>query len=82
MAFEEGKWSSGSVDFLYYDQPQVAKIEPTCGPEHGYTQITVYGKNFVDLGVGKVLCAFNRTVFMNATVMEPDIIKCDSPPAH
>ena len=82
VAFEEGKWSSGSVDFLYYDQPQVAKIEPTCGPEHGYTQITVFGKNFVDLGVGKVLCAFNRTVFMNATVMEPDIIKCDSPAAH
>jgi hypothetical protein len=36
----------------------------------------------VDLGVGKVQCVFNRTVHMNATVMESDIIKCDSPPAH
>jgi hypothetical protein len=45
----------------------------------GYTQITVYGKNFVDMGFGKVKCIFNNTYVMNATILETDIIKCDSP---
>jgi len=54
VAFEEGLWSSGQTNYLYYDQPSISSIEPTCGPEHGYTQITVFGKNYVDLGVGKV----------------------------
>ena len=70
VAFEDGFWSSGTTNYLYYDQPSISSIEPMCGPEHGYTQITVFGKNFVDLGVGKVQCVFNRTIFMNATVME------------
>lgn len=81
IAFEKDLWSSGQTKFLYYDQPAINRIEPTCGPETGYTQITVYGKNFINLGLGNVHCVFNRTVHMNATVMEHDIIKCDSPPA-
>jgi hypothetical protein len=39
----------------------------------------VLGKNFWDLGSNKVLCVFNKTIFTNATIMHPDIIKCDSP---
>jgi len=81
IAFEKDLWSSGQAKYLYYNQPQVSRIEPSCGPETGYTQITVYGKNFINLGLGTVHCIFNRTVHMNATVMEHDIIKCDSPPA-
>ena len=81
IAFEQDLWSSGQAKYLYYNQPSVKKIEPTCGPESGYTQITVYGRNFINLGLGSVHCVFNRTVHMNATVMEHDIIKCDSPPA-
>ena len=82
VAFQQGKWSAGNMEFLFYDTPQINKIEPTCGPEDGYTQITVKGRNFVDLGVHQMFCAFNRTILTNATVMEPDIIKCDSPAAH
>lgn len=82
VAFEKDLWSSGQSKYLYYDQPSISKIEPTCGPESGYTQITVYGKNFINLGLGSVHCVFNKTVHMNATVMEHDIIKCDSPPAY
>lgn len=37
------------------------------------------GKNFIDMGFGKVKCIFNNTHIMNATIMEQDIIKCDSP---
>ena len=51
---KDNLWSSSQVSYLYYDKPIVDSIEPTCGPEHGYTQITVFGKNFVDLGVNKV----------------------------
>ena len=32
------------------------------------------------MGFGKVKCIFNGTIYMNATILEPDIIKCDSPP--
>jgi hypothetical protein len=32
------------------------------------------------MGFGKVKCIFNLTYVMNATIMESDIIKCDSPP--
>jgi hypothetical protein len=32
------------------------------------------------MGFGKVKCIFNNTIWMNATIMEGDIVKCDSPP--
>jgi hypothetical protein len=59
--------------------PIVYSIYPICGPDYGYTQITVLGKNFWDLGENKVLCVFNKTIFTNATIMESDVLKCDSP---
>ena len=80
VSFEQDMWSSGQVKYLYYDQPSISRIEPSCGPESGYTQITVYGANFVNLGIGKVHWIFNNTIHMNATVIEHDIIKWDSPP--
>ena len=68
------------VKYLYYDSPVIYSIEPTCGPERGYTQITVHGDNFIDPGVDMVYCVFNETIFMNTTIYEPNMIKCSSPP--
>ena len=65
---------------MYYETPEFYGVTPTCGPVSGYTQITIFGKNFIDMGFGKVKCIFNNTYYMNATIMESDIIKCDSPP--
>jgi hypothetical protein len=31
------------------------------------------------MGRNKALCVFNKTIFTNATIMENDIMKCDSP---
>lgn len=70
---------SEPVKYLYYEMPVIYSIYPICGPDYGYTQITMLGKNFWDLGSNKVLCVFNKTIFTNATIMHPDIIKCDSP---
>jgi len=70
---------SQPVQYLYYEKPVISRIEPICGPDYGYTQITVYGKNFIDMGHNRAMCVFNKTIFTNATVMEEDIIKCDSP---
>lgn len=70
---------SQPVQYLYYEKPIIFNITPICGPDYGYTQITVFGKNFLDMGHNKVMCVFNKTIFTNATIMEPDIIKCDSP---
>ena len=67
------------MSFLYYDTPEVLGIDPQCGPTYGYTQITVKGKNFVEMGgFGKAKCIFNGT-FMNATIVDSQTIKCSSP---
>lgn len=80
ISYEGERYSSESVKYLYYETPELFNITPTCGPVTGYTQVTLFGKNFLDMGFGKVKCAFNGTIFMNATILETDIIKCDSPP--
>lgn len=69
---------SGAVSFLYYDTPIVTGLDTTCGPTYGYTQITVKGKNFIDMGFGKAKCLFNGTA-MNATIVDAENIKCSSP---
>jgi len=71
-------WST-PVKYLYYDIPKISHIEPTCGPETGYTQIEVHGSGFSDLGRNKAMCVFNRTVFTNATIMSDELMFCDSP---
>ena len=70
---------SPSVQYLYYEKPVILEIYPICGPDYGYTQITVKGKNFMDMGHNKAMCVFNKTIFTNATIMHDDIMKCDSP---
>ena len=70
ISYEGEKYSSETVKYLYYDSPEVYTITPTCGPVTGYTQITVQGKNFIDMGFGKVKCIFNNTYYMNATILE------------
>lgn len=41
---------SSPVQYLYYNTPEVVSILPTSGPDYGFTQIAVMGRNFVDLG--------------------------------
>jgi len=80
VAVHEDDYSSADIaQFLYYDTPVINYIEPICGPERGYTQITIYGQNFIDAGFDMVYCVFDDRIFMNATVFEPDQIKCSSP---
>jgi len=64
---------------MYYETPVVTQVEPACGPVTGYTQITVKGRNFYNMGFGRVKCVFNNTIYMNATIMDEQTIKCDSP---
>jgi len=71
-------WSP-PVKYQYYGKPMVDKISPECGPDSGYTQIEVTGKNFVDLGANKAMCIFNKTIYMNATIYSNTQIFCDSP---
>jgi hypothetical protein len=71
--------TSQAVQFLYYETPIVASIEPSCGPVTGYTQISVKGDNFINMGFGRAKCIFNHTIYTNATIMDKHNIKCDSP---
>lgn len=75
----EGDLYSPPVQYLYYETPVITDISPKCGPDYGFTQITVRGRNFIDMGHNKALCVFNKTIFTNATIMDAETIKCDSP---
>jgi IPT/TIG domain len=79
IAYEGEKYDSDTIKYLYYDTPELKSFYPTCGPVTGYTQITIEGKNFLDMGFGKAKCIFNNTYVMNATIMDSETIKCDSP---
>ena len=80
VAVNPTEYSSGiNTQYRYYDSPVISHIEPICGPERGYTQITVFGENFPVGYSHDVKCVFNRQIFTNATVMSDSVIKCDTP---
>ena len=81
VATREDEFSSGlNTQFTYYANPVIHFIEPACGPQTGYTQITVYGENFPVGYSNNVKCLFNGEIKTNVTIMNYTIIKCDSPP--
>lgn len=78
---EDGdKSKSTSLPFLYYETPEVHSIEPPCGPTYGFTQITVKGKNFIDMGLNKAKCIWNGRTYMNVTIIDEGTLYCSSPP--
>ena len=78
---EDGdKSKSTTLPFLYYENPEVHSLEPPCGPTYGYTQITVKGKNFVNMGLNKAKCIFNGKKAMNVTIINETTLMCSSPP--
>ena len=83
VAVRPDEFSSGiNTKFRYYATPVLTHIEPMCGPERGFTQISVFGENFPVGYSNDVKCVFsgnNKTIFTNATVMSDTQIKCDSP---
>lgn len=58
----------------------IDSITPECGPDYGFTQIEVHGKNFIDLGTDKAMCIFNGTIYSNATILNNNLLYCDSLP--
>lgn len=78
---EDGKKSkSTSLPFLYYETPEVHSLDPPCGPTYGYTQITVKGKNFINMGLNKAKCIFEGKKQMNVTIIDENTLICSSPP--
>ena len=83
VATRDDEYSSGlNTKFTYYDIPVVHFIEPACGPDTGYTQITVYGENFPVGYSNSIKCLFNGKIKTDATVMSYNELKCDSPPLN
>ena len=81
IATREEEYSSGiNTQYTYYDTPIIHFIEPTCGPTSGFTQITVYGENFPVGYSNHVKCLFNGEIKTDATIMDYNVLKCDSPP--
>ena len=80
VATRDEEYSSGiNTQYTYYDTPEIHFIEPACGPSTGYTQISVFGKNFPVGYSNHVKCLFNGEIKTNATVMSYNELKCDSP---
>ena len=78
---EDGdKSKSTSLQYLYYETPEVHSLEPPCGPTYGFTQIMVKGKNFVNMGLNKPKCIFNGKRAMNVTIVDESTLYCSSPP--
>ena len=77
---EDGdKSKSNGLPFLYYETPELISVEPPCGPTYGRTQITLKGKNFVDMGFNRAFCIFNGTRWMNTTIIDSETIICQTP---
>ena len=80
VATRDEEYSSGiNTQFTYYDTPIIHFIEPACGPSTGYTQITVFGENFPVGYSNNVKCLFNGEIKTDATIMNYNELKCDSP---
>jgi hypothetical protein len=80
VAIRDDEFSSGmNTVYRYYADPVIDTIEPSCGPERGFTQITIRGDKFPEEDSEYVKCVFDRKIFMNATVISETEIKCDSP---
>ncbi len=77
---EDGdKSKSNGLPFLYYETPELISVEPPCGPTYGRTQITLKGRNFVDMGFNRAFCIFNGTRWMNTTIIDSETIICQTP---
>lgn len=68
-----------SIRYTYFALAEVYAISPICGPRSGYTQITVYGKNFVYNNPDNVKCIFGNLETTQATIISESEIRCDSP---
>jgi len=79
VKYSKDRFQSDVLHYTYFADPEVQQLEPTCGPVEGYTQFVVTGKNFIEQGFGQAKCVFNETIFMNATVINPTTMVCDSP---
>jgi hypothetical protein len=80
VAIRNDEFSSGiNTKYKYYATPVIESIEPMCGPERGFTQVSLFGTNFPVDDSEVVKCVWDRKIFTNATVMSEHEIKCDSP---
>jgi hypothetical protein len=80
LAIRPDEFSSGiNTIYRYYDTPIIDSISPSCGPERGFTQITVKGKKFPKDDSEYIKCVFDRKIFKNITVIDENTLKCDSP---
>jgi len=48
IKYRKDRFHAGVKIFTYYEVPNVASIDPTCGPMKGYTQIYIQGTNFLE----------------------------------
>jgi len=80
VKYSKDRFNSDTFTYEYFSDPTVSAIDPSCGPLEGFTQITVSGSNYKEMGFGKAKCIFNDTIYMNATVLDAATLVCDTPP--
>lgn len=62
ISYAKDRFASDTFTFKYYADPIITSIIGGCGPIEGYTQFTILGRNFEEIGgIGKTKCIFNNT---------------------
>jgi hypothetical protein len=77
-------FSSSSVRLTFFDQPEVASIEPSMGPLVGGTIVTMSGRGFSKLqevlGPASVRCRFGDAIVVG-TLVSDQAVSCSAPTA-
>lgn len=77
-----------NVDFVYYEFPQVFRLEPAKGPDTGGTKVFIRGQNFdptKDIAMSNhndTFCKFGNLSLSLANVISSTEMECESPPNY
>jgi tRNA A-37 threonylcarbamoyl transferase component Bud32 len=76
-------WSNASVEFYYYEEPQILQVVPNVISAEESAWVDVWGSGFIVVPVFKlyVTCKLVEQIAINVTVINSTYIMCEAPPS-
>ena len=83
VVLEHGEIVSTDFSFEYFEDALVHGVEPSCGPMHGGTTLTIVGASFSRraLELEYMFCRLGD-VFVAATYLSDTLVECATPPGN
>ena len=88
ISFNNQQNTEDNIPYVYYEYPQVYRLEPNRGPDTGGTLVRIRGQNFNPLVAlddmtnhNDTFCKFGDLSLSLATVISSTEIECTSPPS-